>query len=97
MENRRSHNFKDLTGQRFHQLIVKNLHETKSPHRGTIWVCLCSCGQEKLIRGQHLLSGGTKSCGCLAKKLASERAQARTGPKHPKKHCLLVLSIFKGK
>jgi len=29
------------------------------------WLCECDCGNKKLIGEKHLLSGGTKSCGCL--------------------------------
>lgn len=27
------------------------------------WLCRCSCGQEKEVKGTHLLSGASKSCG----------------------------------
>ena len=37
-------------------------------------LCLCQCGTEKYIRYEHILSGATKSCGCLNKELASKRA-----------------------
>ena len=84
MENKRSHNFRDLTGHRFSRLTVLSLHPIKSTNRQTIWLCSCKCGNKKLIRSHHLVSGETKSCGCLAKQKASERAKARTGPKHPK-------------
>jgi len=29
------------------------------------WICFCDCGKAKEIREDHLLSGRTKSCGCL--------------------------------
>lgn len=28
------------------------------------WECLCKCGRTKILRGNHLLSGKTISCGC---------------------------------
>lgn len=35
---------------------------------GTVYlVCKCSCGKTKKVRSYHLLSGATKSCGCLQK------------------------------
>lgn len=29
------------------------------------WLCKCVCGKEKVVSGDELRSGGTKSCGCL--------------------------------
>lgn len=34
--------------------------------KGSIWHCQCECGNEVDIPGDHLRSGNTKSCGCLA-------------------------------
>jgi hypothetical protein len=31
------------------------------------WLCQCSCGTQKVVRGCNLLSGSTLSCGCLRK------------------------------
>ena len=55
---------KDLTGQRFGQLIaIKPMEERKN---GSImWECQCDCGNTTFVRSNSLLSGNTKSCGCL--------------------------------
>jgi len=37
------------------------------------WICECSCGNCKLVRGEHLTSGKILSCGCLARERASKR------------------------
>lgn len=29
------------------------------------WLCRCTCGTEKVIQQSNLITGGTKSCGCL--------------------------------
>lgn len=34
--------------------------------RTRCWNCRCSCGAERVVRGIHLLSGHTRSCGCAA-------------------------------
>lgn len=38
----------------------------------TYWMCRCDCGTVKTIRQQDLISGKTKSCGCLGKEKSGE-------------------------
>ena len=52
---------KDLTGTRFHRLLVIS-YAGKSR-----WNCLCDCGRQKVISAGAMQYGGTKSCGCLSK------------------------------
>ena len=61
--------FKDLTGEVFGRLTIIK----RAPNRGrrTYWECECSCGEEKEVDSDHLVSGHTKSCGCLHKETAS--------------------------
>lgn len=59
----------DLTGLRFGRLVV--LHETRVNGRKR-WVCSCDCGGITTTCGQHLVSGHTKSCGCLQRDRTSE-------------------------
>lgn len=35
-------------------------------------ICECDCGTIKKVRKSHLLSGNSKSCGCLQKEKAKE-------------------------
>ena len=54
----------DLTNQRFGKLIA--LYKTKERKRGrVIWHCKCDCGNYCDVSAAYLLSGTTKSCGCL--------------------------------
>lgn len=54
----------DLIGQRFTRLTVEQRAE--NDRRGSArWVCRCDCGQAKITLGVSLLSGKTRSCGCL--------------------------------
>jgi hypothetical protein len=56
--------FIDLTGQRFGRLKVKEFsHKNKwgSPY----WICLCDCGNTRVIRGSSLRNEHTQSCGCI--------------------------------
>ena len=36
------------------------------------WLCRCQCGTERYVLERSLLFGGSRSCGCLARKHASE-------------------------
>ena len=53
----------DRTGQRYGKLTVVSFQGT-SPRRISMWLCLCDCGAEKLVRGDSLATGNTTSCGC---------------------------------
>ena len=72
----------DITGKTFGRLTVICFSH-KDTRRQLYWKCLCSCGNEKIICGNRLKNGNTKSCGCLlsewAKKLGSELHQSKHG------------------
>lgn len=52
----------ELAGQTFGQLTVLR-RDTERKASITFWVCKCSCGVEKSVRGTALQQGKTKSCG----------------------------------
>lgn len=64
---------KDLTGKKFERLTALHMLYTKSGYAH--WLCICDCGNEKTVASNYLINGNTKSCGCLAKELSSERAK----------------------
>lgn len=54
---------KDLIGKKFGRLTVTEYAGKRAGmHR---WKCLCECGRETVVGQTLLLSGKTKSCGCL--------------------------------
>jgi group I intron endonuclease len=57
--------FKDITGKVFGRLTVIDRVENKGIH--TQWLVQCSCNNKTIlkVRGQNLVTGNTKSCGCL--------------------------------
>jgi HNH endonuclease len=62
---------KDITGKRFGRLVV--IKKTNKKKYGSyVWKCLCDCGNIKEVKRNDLISGATKSCGCLQKEKASE-------------------------
>jgi hypothetical protein len=56
--------FNNLTGKIFGNLTVIELYE-RGDGKVTTWRCKCSCGNYKVIAAHSLISGLTKSCGCL--------------------------------
>lgn len=55
----------DLTGKKFGRLtVIERVENGKNGHAR--WNCKCSCGNVKAIKGYHLMSGDTRSCGCYA-------------------------------
>ena len=68
---------KDLSGQKFGMLTVKDM-TTKRDGRGSVyWHCVCECGKEVDVPAARLIQGTCHSCGCLQKKNRQEIAQRR--------------------
>lgn len=55
--------FEDLTGKQFGNWVV--LHKTKSMNGKSAYQCKCVCGVEKPVLYNYLVSGKSKSCGCV--------------------------------
>ena len=46
--------------------------------RGVDWLCRCECGSEKILPAGSLVSGKSRSCGCLRIDTSRERGLARS-------------------
>lgn len=55
----------DLTNKKFGSLTCISFSHTEEGR--SYWKCKCDCGNEKIIRGNVLISGRTRSCGCKTK------------------------------
>lgn len=55
---------KDLSDMRFGRLIVLS-YAGKSKNNRQLWNCRCDCGMRCQVLRDSLISGRTKSCGCL--------------------------------
>lgn len=53
-----------MTGRRFGRLTVLSRAENRLGGH-TTWLCLCDCGQEKVLPARDLKSDAIRSCGCL--------------------------------
>jgi hypothetical protein len=54
----------DLTGRKFTRLLVKQCLGIGTSGCAQ-WLCLCDCGNFKVILSGYLLQGQSKSCGCF--------------------------------
>jgi hypothetical protein len=75
----------DLTGRRFGCLTVLSFARYNST-RNAYWLCQCDCGRQHTVRGQHLLTKATATCGMSSldahreiKRLRAEIAKLRKG------------------
>ena len=68
----------NLTGKTFGSLYVIERDLSKN-YPKPYWICRCECGTIKSIRGNHLTAKTkpTRSCGCLAKKIAADLCKER--------------------
>lgn len=61
-----SHNFIDLTGQKFGKLTpIKYIGKNKWGI--SLWLCKCDCGNSHIVTTSHLNGNSVRSCGCLKK------------------------------
>ena len=58
---------RDLTGQRFGRLTVLELAAEREYSKPSLarWRCRCDCGNETVVTSAALVSGNTRSCGCI--------------------------------
>jgi hypothetical protein len=62
-KKRRGQRIVDLTGRRFHRLIVLGFAGIKN--KNSSWTCLCRCSKVVVVYGTNLVRDHVQSCGCL--------------------------------
>ena len=55
----------DLIGKKFKRLTVIKRIYPNNKWEQVKWLCKCDCGNETIVHGYQLVTGNTKSCGCL--------------------------------
>lgn len=78
--------FRDLANCRFGRLVAV-AYEGKGKGGRSLWLCVCACGKEKIVNSNSLLTGNTRSCGCLRKEAAKNNLSCT--PKTPIKHGMI--------
>lgn len=68
----------DLTNQKFNRLTVI-CDSGKRSHGAVLWNCKCDCGNIVDVKSRNLITGGTKSCGCLLKE---HNSSGKSGTTH---------------
>jgi hypothetical protein len=83
MKRKRGRPIIDLTGQRFGRWLV--LKPSGSYGKwGTLWLCRCDCGDEKIRQGGSLRHGLSRGCASCAARERWEKggfANIKLGPK----------------
>lgn len=70
---------KDMVGQRYGRLIVTCKSQKTDSRKNSHWNCICDCGNMVTVRGDHLKSGNTKSCGCYSSDHLTEWVKTHEG------------------
>jgi hypothetical protein len=64
----------NLVGRRFGRLTVLKRAPQNSRANHPRWVCSCVCESTIIVVGDSLVSGHTRSCGCLCRQMTAARA-----------------------
>lgn len=79
---------KDITGKKFNYLFIIKCAGKLKNTSDYWWECKCDCGNITKVPHHKLISGHTKSCGCLhdeiAKINAIKRNKLMSGENHPR-------------
>lgn len=65
--------YEDLTGRKIGKLMV--IGKSVKSDRRLYWDCICECGKQIVVKGDHLRQKKQLSCGCLSSKGEEEIAK----------------------
>ena len=75
-ERSRIANLHDLTGQKFGKLTAIEIDEELTlKNKRIFWKCKCDCGNYYSTGSSNLVTGATKSCGCLRTSYGEEQIE----------------------
>ncbi len=73
----------DLTGRAFGRWLVVSCFAPLDVGVAAYWNCRCQCGTERIVNQNNLLSGASKSCGCLQKEVIQRIRKTHGKSNHP--------------
>lgn len=79
----------DLTNKKIGRLLVIRRSGSIGTHPR--WICICDCGTETAVRGDHLRNKLIQSCGCLEEENRAKGANLKHGGRHTR-----LYSIWSG-
>lgn len=68
---------RNIKGKRFGKLFVIRNLEQRGASGSVLWECQCDCGNVVVVQSGSLISGNTRSCGCLKKQVAARTMTRR--------------------
>lgn len=74
--------FINLANKVFGRLTVKGIVGRDKRNRH-LWKTTCECGADKIVIGEYLRNGNTKSCGCIRKERAKTFNKGNTWSRKP--------------
>lgn len=72
---------RDITGHRFGRLTAIRRDGVGDCWQAK-WICRCDCGNEVSVFKSNLMSGRTRSCGCLKSETMTRRNNGETTVGH---------------
>ncbi len=72
----------DLAGRNFSRWRVLELCKMREHDVARFWLCRCECGVERLVNQNNLLSGASRSCGCLQKEIVGDLRRSHNKSSH---------------
>lgn len=73
----------NLAGKTFTRLTVLERDHALRARGDVFWKCVCTCGNEVVVRADKLKDGTTKSCGCWQRDYNAAQKKVRS-PKKPR-------------
>ena len=70
-------------GSKFGRLtLIRRVDEERTARGARKWQCKCDCGRLVVVSASNVISGITKSCGCLRKEACRARERTKCHPTH---------------
>lgn len=72
-------NLRNLTGEKFTRWTVKIDSFARNKSGSLVCFCECDCGTQRMVNRKNLLSGASRSCGCLKSDLSKAKFGIKRG------------------